>query len=128
MLEIDPKLLIFGVSLTIAIFASFTGAALLAKRRSFMYLGSVLMSALNILVMTTLVNIFFFRTALGELVWLYGGLATFVGFIIYDTQLIVEKVHAGNRDVVAHALELFIDFINLLIRILVILRKMKGKK
>jgi FtsH-binding integral membrane protein len=128
LLEIDPNLLYFGVGSTLAIFGCFTGAAMLAKRRSYLYLGSMLMSGLSMLVITSLVNIFLFRTEIGDLIWLYGGLALFCGFIIYDTQLIVEKVHAGNRDVTVHAFELFVDFINLLIRILIILRKMKGKK
>ena len=46
-------------------------------------------------------------------------------FIIYDTQMIIEKAERGQKDVPAHAMELFIDLFNLFIRILQILMKLK---
>ncbi|KAL0489202.1 hypothetical protein AKO1_013729 [Acrasis kona] len=127
-LNIDPNLLLYGIAITFAIFASFTGAAMLAKRRSYLYLGSVLFSGLNILFITVIVNVFFFHTAIGDVIWLYGGLAVFCGFIVYDTQLIVEKAHAGNRDSTLHAYELFVDFIAILVRVLVILKNSRSSR
>ncbi|KAI4460849.1 bax inhibitor-related [Holotrichia oblita] len=43
------------------------------------------------------------------------------GFILYDTQLIIEKRRMGSKDFVTHSLDLFIDFIGLFRRILIIL-------
>ena len=43
------------------------------------------------------------------------------GFVLFDTQLIIEKRRMGNKDFVQHALELFIDFIGMLRRLLIIL-------
>lgn len=42
-------------------------------------------------------------------------------YVIYDTQMIVEKASLGNRDFVWHAVMLFIDFIGILIRVCIIL-------
>lgn len=52
---------------------------------------------------------------------LYLGLILMCGFVLFDTQLIIEKRRMGNKDFVQHALELFIDFIGILRRLLIIL-------
>lgn len=54
-------------------------------------------------------------------VHLYLGLILMCGFVLFDTQLIIEKRRMGNKDFVQHALELFIDFIGILRRLLIIL-------
>lgn len=52
---------------------------------------------------------------------MYLGLVLMCGFILYDTQAIIEKRRAGNKDFIGHSLDLFIDFIGVLRRLLVIL-------
>ena len=59
---------------------------------------------------------------------LYGGLVVFSLYVIYDTQAIIEKASFGDLDVVKHTLDLFIDFIAIFIRILIILMKNSSKK
>ncbi len=52
---------------------------------------------------------------------LYGGLLLFCGFVLFDTQLIVEKCERGDTDYIWHSLDLFLDFINIFRRLLIIL-------
>lgn len=53
--------------------------------------------------------------------YLYLGLALMSGFILYDTQLIMEKRRAGDKDFIAHSVDLFVDFIGVFRRLLIIL-------
>lgn len=43
------------------------------------------------------------------------------GFIIFDTQNITEKARRGDKDYIKHSVELFIDFVAVFKRILIIL-------
>lgn len=52
---------------------------------------------------------------------LYLGLMLMCGFVLFDTQLIIEKRRMGSKDFVQHALELFIDFIGMFRRLVIIL-------
>jgi len=52
---------------------------------------------------------------------LYFGLLVFVGYIVVDTQEIVERAHLGDLDYVKHALTLFTDLVAVFVRILVIM-------
>ena len=54
-------------------------------------------------------------------VQLYGGLLLFCGFVLFDTQLIVEKFNLGDNDYIWHSLGLFLDFVNIFRRLLIIL-------
>lgn len=42
-------------------------------------------------------------------------------FVLYDTQLIMEKRRNGDKDFIAHSVDLFIDFIGIFRRLLIIL-------
>ncbi|KAL2552578.1 Adenylyl-sulfate kinase [Forsythia ovata] len=57
----------------------------------------------------------------GDFVELYFGLLVFVGYIVVDTQDIIEKVHFGDLDYVKHALTLITDFAAVFVRILIIM-------
>ncbi|KAI3655654.1 hypothetical protein MP638_001220 [Amoeboaphelidium occidentale] len=125
----NPQLLLTTLLYTLAVFASFTMAALSTERQSLLFLRGPLMAGLMILLMTSLF------LPLGSSIEIYLGLLVFVGFILYDTQLIVERadyemsylqqLEPGDNeqdqrrgDYVSHAMELFMDLYNLFIRIL----------
>ena len=59
---------------------------------------------------------------------LYGTLAVFLGYVIFDTQVILEQEKAGDQDVLRHALQLYIDVVAIFIRIVVILLKREEDK
>lgn len=123
-IKVDPSLVLVALGATVMIFASFTGAALFSRRRSFLFLGGILGSAISQLLLLGVLT--YFIRALGPLYFnlqLYGGLVLFSAFIIYDTQLIVEKADSGDLDQVRHTLDLFIDLVGIFVRILIIILK-----
>jgi len=125
-LAVDPNLVAIALFATALIFVSFSASALLSNKRQYIYLGGMLSSALSLMLFLSIVNMFVQTNAL-TLVQLYGGLIVFCGYILYDTQMIVEKCKNGMKDDVAHALELYTDFVAVFVRILIILNKNKEK-
>lgn len=126
-LEVDPHILLLATLGTTVIFMCFSGAALLAKRRSYLYLGATLGSVTSLLAFASLANIFF-RSPLLLDVNLYAGLVCFCGYVIYDTQLMIERAALGSRDFAWHAAELFVDFAAVFVRICIIMLKNAAKK
>lgn len=124
---INSEILTSAVAMTAMIFLSFSLTALFAKRRSYLYLGGILGSTLNYLFWGSLLNRFFQFQLMYD-IQTYLGLIVFSGYVIFDTQVIVEKAERGSGDFVGHALDLFLDFINILIRIIQILAKKENEK
>ena len=48
-------------------------------------------------------------------------LGVFCGFVMWDTQMIILKKRRGDGDFIGHSLELFIDFIQIVKNIIVLL-------
>lgn len=117
-LFIDPELVLMAVVGTMLAFASFTGAALFSPRRSFLYLGGLLTFA-SLMVMIASFIPFLFN------INLYLGLFLFCFYIIYDTQLLVERaeMQRGGGDSVSGALQLFTNLMGIFVRLLMILTK-----
>lgn len=126
-IDVDPAIIMTAVLGTVTVFACFSASAIMAKRRSYLFLGGILSSAISLMFLLSFANIFFQSSNLYAL-QLYGGLMVFSGYVVFDTQLILEKAELGSRDVIGHALELFLDFMAILIRIIVILMKSSKKK
>ncbi|KAL2631984.1 hypothetical protein R1flu_016670 [Riccia fluitans] len=118
----------FGVVITallgtVAIFASFSGAALFARRREYLFLGGILSSAVSAMLMLRFGSYLFGGASAMFNLELYGGLLVFVGYVLFDTQLIIERASKNDDDYIQHTLDLFIDFVGIFVRILVILTK-----
>ena len=147
---VNPSLVPSAFMLTSAIFACFTGAALFAPDGKYLYLGGTLLSGLSTLLVLGFLNIFFrshllfqvyvvtifpklglpLHLVLGYIKcrhWtllqahLYIGLAIFCGFIMFDTQVIIRKARNGDKDFIAHSLDLFIDFVQIFRKVLILL-------
>jgi len=119
-IDIDPRIVVTAFVGTVVVFACFSASALYAQRRSYLYLGGMLSSGLSLLVTLGFLNIFFRSTAAAN-VSLYVGLLLFSGFVIFDTQLMIERCDQGNTDYVMDALNLFLDFVSIFVRLLIIL-------
>lgn len=104
---------------TSAIFAGFTGAALFAKKDTFLKMGGPLMGGLLGLIGIQLAGIFF--PSFGHLTFNFVTLATmgiFSLFISYDTQSMIARAQAGETDVVGDCLNLFLDVYNIFVSLL----------
>ncbi|MBA0768811.1 hypothetical protein Gotri_017590 [Gossypium trilobum] len=115
-IQIDPSVLVASFVGTALAFACFSGAAMLARRREYLYLGGLLSSGVSVLLWLHFASSIF------------GGLLVFVGYMIVDTQDIIEKAHLGDLDYVKHALTLFTDFVAVFVRILIIMLKNSAEK
>jgi Bax inhibitor 1 len=126
-LFVDPAIVMTAFIGAVTVFACFSAAALTAQRRSYLFLGGILSSAITLMCVLGLINMFFMNINV-YLFNLYVGLLVFSGYVIFDTQMILEKAELGSRDVIGHAMELYIDFMAILIRIIIILLRNSEKK
>jgi len=124
---VDPSIIPTAFMGTAVIFISFTLSALWSKQRSFLFLGGILMSALMVLSIGSLVNIFL-RSQMIFTAELYLGLAVFSLLVLFDTQLIIEKRRMGDDDFIWHALDLFIDIIEIFRHLMVILTRRERRR
>lgn len=123
---IDPSIVVTALISTAVIFISFSIASMMSERGRWLYLGGTLISILNMIVLFSLANIFF-RSQLVTQIHIYLGLLVMCGFIVYDTQLIMEKNRMGSKDFIAHSLDLFIDMVQVFRYLLVILAQKEEK-
>lgn len=121
---VDPSLVAVAFGGAALVFASFSLGALLTRRRWALALTGVLSTALTSFLWLHLAahllprSAFMLRALSLEL---YLGVLIFAGFVLVDTQRVVEKASAGSDDHVAHALDLFVDLVALFARLLAIL-------
>ena len=118
--DVNPEIVMQAVTYTGAAFTSFSLISLLSKRRSMLFVGGIIVCLIQ--------GLFFYRLfgwLLGytfyNLTYLMFGLLTACLYIIYDTQIIIERAEHGDKDVISHTLVLFVDLFDLFIRILKIL-------
>lgn len=121
-LVVNPNIIPTAFILTSSIFICFSLTSLMTEQRSLLYLGSMLGSALSTMFWLSVANIFIGSSGLNN-VTLYGGVCVMSGFVCYDTQLIVARFEMGDRDFIFHSLDLFMDFISLFRKLLIILTK-----
>lgn len=127
-LYLDPSIVVTAFLGATSIFLCFTAASLFSKKRSLLYLGSMLGSALGVMLMLSLVNMFFFRSVTFWYAELYVGLLVFAAYVAFDTQCIIVRSEQGDNDYIMHAQSLFVDFVQLFIRLLVILNDKENRK
>jgi FtsH-binding integral membrane protein len=127
-IDFDLSILVSAFVGCAVAFGCFSAAAMVARRREYLYLGGLLSSGVSILVWLHFATSIFGGSMALSKFELYFGLLVFVGYIVVDTQDIIEKAHFGDLDYVKHALTLFTDFVAVFVRILVIMLKNASDK
>eukprot|EP00736_Rhodelphis_marinus_P004292 Rmarinus@m.11021 len=121
-LAIDATAVLAAAIGTILIFTCFSLSSLKSQSRSYLFLGGFLMSMTSLLFWMGLLNLFW-GSSLIQNMQIYAGLALFCGYVLFDTQLMLAKSDAGIFDPFLDAINLFIDFVAIFVRILIILLK-----
>ena len=128
-LDVNPGIVLTAFLASLGIFVSFSLAALWSDRRNMMYLGGVLSSVVTIMLIFSILGLFGIASGLAFNINLYVGLFVFMGYVVFDTQLIIHRCEQGGyQDSYKDAANLFIDLVAIFIRILIILMKDSKKK
>ncbi|KAK4991048.1 hypothetical protein LTR50_002128 [Elasticomyces elasticus] len=115
---------------------AFVGAT--AKTDKYLFLGGPLLAGVTIVALSGLAPMVLPATAVRtmmwtENIWLYGGLAVFGGFTLYDTQKVLQHARLAERglmkkDPVNESIRLELDFINIFTRMVQILAMQQGRR
>lgn len=116
----DPAIPVIAFVAAAVVFAGFSVSAIFARRGSYLALGAFLWAGILGLFLIQIVNLFTSKLV-GFGPMLYGGLMLLCGFILYDTQVIIEKANRGDKDCHGHAMDLLIDFVGIVKRLILIL-------
>jgi len=124
---VNPALPAVALAASAVMFGALSASAVLARRRSYLFLGGGLSAALSALLVVSLASSLL-RSSAAFGVELWGGLLVFCGFVLYDTQRMIERAHAGDRDAKRHALELFQDLFAMVVRVAIILARNQRRR
>jgi FtsH-binding integral membrane protein len=115
---------------------AFVGAT--AKQEKYLYLGGPLLAGVTVVALSGFAPLVLPATAArtliwSERIWLYGGLAVFGGFTLYDVQKVLYHARLAERgvikkDVVNESISLELDFLNIFIRMVQILGMRQNRK
>ena len=127
-IDLDPVLVVNALVYTGVVFGSFTLTSFLTGRRSMLFLGGILSSVMLGMSVGMLLSFFTGVSFISYFAYNVIMLVVFSLYIMYDTQLIIEKAHQGDFDYNLHSLDLFIDLVRIFIHILRILMEMNKDK
>merc|ERR1712159_58440 len=123
--EVDPSILINAVVITAIMFASFSAISLYSKRRSYLFLGGIISSVVSCMFWYRL-GAWMFGYSIYGMSYLLVSLFVACMYIIYDTQMIIERAETMNqRDVPTNTMILFIDLFELFIKVVQVLLEMQ---
>ncbi|WEW58933.1 hypothetical protein PRK78_004401 [Emydomyces testavorans] len=128
---LQPALLARAGLYTIGMMGSIAFVGATAKQEKYLYLGAPLLAGVCVVAISGFAPLVLPATAVrtllwSERIWLYGGLAVFGGFTLYDVQKILYHARMAERglvqrDVVNESISLELDFLNIFIRMVQIL-------
>ncbi|KAK4040979.1 inhibitor of apoptosis-promoting Bax1-domain-containing protein [Parachaetomium inaequale] len=133
-----PALLARAGLYTLAMMGSISIVGATAKQDKYMYLGGPLLAGAAIVAVSGFAPLVLPATAVRTLaitenLWLYGGLAVFGGFTLYDVQKVLYHARAAERgiireDPVNESISLELDFLNIFVRMVQILMMQQRRK
>lgn len=126
-IRINPSIIATAFLSTSLIFTCFTLCSLFSRRGQYILLGAPLLSTFTLLTILFFANIVIGSTLIFQ-AYLYLAFGVTCGFVLYDTQLIIEKRRMGDKDFVWHSVDLFIDFVNIFRYLLIILAQKEGNQ
>ncbi|KAL5533702.1 hypothetical protein ACEPAG_162 [Sanghuangporus baumii] len=131
----NPAILSRAALYTAGVIGSLAYVGATAKNETYLYMGGPLLAGLTVVALSSLAPLALplgvRGLAVAEAISLYGGLAVFSGFILFDTQKILSHARAAEaglvlRDPVRESIALELDFINIFIRMVQILMLSQG--
>lgn len=139
LLFVAPPALIARAGLyTMAIMGSISFVGATAKQEKYMYLGGPLLAGAALVAVSGLAPLVLPATAVRTLaftenIWLYGGLAVFGGFTLYDVQKVLMHARMAQqglmrRDAVNESISLELDFLNIFVRMVQILMMQQSRR
>ncbi|KAG0652197.1 Growth hormone-inducible transmembrane [Hyphodiscus hymeniophilus] len=139
LLFMAPPALIARAGLyTLAMMGSIAFVGATAKQEKYLYLGGPLLAGVAIVAVSGFAPLVLPATAIRTLaftenIWLYGGLAVFGGFTLYDVQKILMHARLAEqgriaKDPVNESISLELDFLNIFIRMVQILMMQQGRR
>ena len=134
----SPAILARAGLYTVGMMGSIAFVGATAKQEKYLYLGGPLLAGVAIVAISGFAPLVLPATAVRTLawtenIWLYGGLAVFGGFTLYDVQKILHHARMAERglvrkDVVNESVSLELDFINIFIRMAAILGRNQKRR
>ncbi len=102
--------------------------ACMSKNDAFLGLNGFLAAGSGVMLACSVAS-FFTNSALVHNIWLYGGLALFLAYVLYDVnQIRIKAERASVFDPLRESIHIYMDTINIFIRILMILNNKKNNK
>lgn len=138
MMMLQPALLARAGLYTVGMMGSIAFVGATAKQEKYLYLGGPLLAGVAIVALSGLAPLVVPATAArtlmwSENIWLYGGLAVFGGFTLYDVQKVLAHARQAERglirkDAVNESISLELDFLNIFIRMVQILGMSQNRR
>ncbi|KAF4595435.1 bax Inhibitor family protein [Ophiocordyceps camponoti-floridani] len=123
---------------TVGVMGALSVVGATAKQEKYLYIGGPLLAGAAVVALSGLAPMVLPVTAVRTLaftdkLWLYGGLAVFGGFTLYDVQKVLHHARLAQagmmrRDAVNESISLELDFLNIFIRLVQILMMNQGRK
>ncbi|KAL7273093.1 hypothetical protein RUND412_004067 [Rhizina undulata] len=133
----NPAILARAGIYTVGIIGSIAFVGATAKEDKYLYLGGPLLAGCAVVALSGLAPLVLpigSRALAGaEALWLYGGLAVFAGFTLYDVQRILQHARMAERglmkrDTVNESIKLELDFLNIFVRMVQILSQRQNNR